>query len=146
MTYTALLILLILGDDLSGVNRRGVLAGLRRLQLADGRWGVFTCVQFRTCRSSVVRAWVCVCVCVCIRMRVCMYTRVCVSVCANRFMCSHFCPIYESRCKLLFTTKYILVCRLSQKFISVIYKFVLHKISVHWLVVHCSYISYCACN
>ncbi|KAK2163207.1 hypothetical protein NP493_1477g00021 [Ridgeia piscesae] len=36
MTYTALLILLILGDDLSGVNRRGVLAGLRRLQLADG--------------------------------------------------------------------------------------------------------------
>ena len=37
MTYTALLTLLILGDDLSRVNKSAVLAGLRQLQLRDGR-------------------------------------------------------------------------------------------------------------
>jgi len=38
MTYTALLSLIILGDDLSRVNRPAVVAGLRWLQLADGRF------------------------------------------------------------------------------------------------------------
>jgi len=37
MTYTALLSLVILGDDLSRVNRAAVITGLRQLQLADGR-------------------------------------------------------------------------------------------------------------
>jgi prenyltransferase beta subunit len=37
MTYTALLTLLILGDDLSRVNKSAILAGLRQLQLEDGR-------------------------------------------------------------------------------------------------------------
>ena len=37
MTYTSLLSLLILDDDLSRVNRRGVVAGLKKLQLKDGR-------------------------------------------------------------------------------------------------------------
>lgn len=37
MTYTALLSLLILGDDLSRVNVRAVVAGLHKLQLSDGR-------------------------------------------------------------------------------------------------------------
>ena len=41
MTYTALLSLIILGDDLSRVNKRAVLTGLRKLQLPDGRY-VFT--------------------------------------------------------------------------------------------------------
>lgn len=36
MAYTALACLLILGDDLSRVNRQAVLAGVRRLQLPDG--------------------------------------------------------------------------------------------------------------
>lgn len=36
MTYTALACLLILGDDLSRVNRAAVLAGIRRLQLPNG--------------------------------------------------------------------------------------------------------------
>ena len=38
MTYTALACLLILGDDLSRVNRPAVLSGLRQLQKEDGRW------------------------------------------------------------------------------------------------------------
>ena len=37
MTYTALLSLLILGDDLSRVNKRGVIVALQHLQLDDGR-------------------------------------------------------------------------------------------------------------
>lgn len=37
MTYTGLCSLLILGDDLSRVNRQACLAGLRALQLEDGR-------------------------------------------------------------------------------------------------------------
>lgn len=37
MTYTGLCSLLILGDDLSRVNKEAVLAGLRVLQLEDGR-------------------------------------------------------------------------------------------------------------
>ena len=38
MTYTALLSLLVLGDDLGQVNKRGIMAGLRNLQLPDGRY------------------------------------------------------------------------------------------------------------
>ena len=37
MTYTGLACLLILGDDLSRVNREACMAGLRALQLEDGR-------------------------------------------------------------------------------------------------------------
>lgn len=37
MTYTGLCSLLILGDDLSRVNKQACLAGLRALQLEDGR-------------------------------------------------------------------------------------------------------------
>jgi geranylgeranyl transferase type-1 subunit beta len=37
MTYTALATLLILGDDLSRVNKKAVLISLRNLQLEDGR-------------------------------------------------------------------------------------------------------------
>jgi len=40
MTYTALASLVILGDDLSHVNRPAVLRGVRELQLPSGR-----CVQ-----------------------------------------------------------------------------------------------------
>lgn len=36
MTYTALATLIILGDDLSGVNRQAIAAGLKALQLPDG--------------------------------------------------------------------------------------------------------------
>lgn len=39
MTYTGLCSLLILGDDLSRVNKEAVLAGLKVLQLEDGRLG-----------------------------------------------------------------------------------------------------------
>ena len=38
MTYTALATLLILGDDLSRVNKKAVLSGLKGLQLKDGRY------------------------------------------------------------------------------------------------------------
>lgn len=41
MTYTALSSLLILGDDLSLVNKDACLAGLRALQLPDGRYSSF---------------------------------------------------------------------------------------------------------
>lgn len=37
MTYTALASLVILGDDLSQVNRPAVIEGLKALQLSDGR-------------------------------------------------------------------------------------------------------------
>lgn len=37
MTYTALAILIILGDDLSKVNKEAVLAGIKALQLENGR-------------------------------------------------------------------------------------------------------------
>ena len=37
MTYTGLCSLLILGDDLGRVNKQACLAGLRALQLEDGR-------------------------------------------------------------------------------------------------------------
>ena len=37
MTYTALLSLIVLGDDLSKVNRDAIMKGLQRLQLEDGR-------------------------------------------------------------------------------------------------------------
>lgn len=39
MTYTGLCSLLILGDDLSRVNKQACMAGLRALQLEDGRSG-----------------------------------------------------------------------------------------------------------
>ena len=38
MTYTALATLIILGDDLSRVNRKSVVAGVRALQLTDGSY------------------------------------------------------------------------------------------------------------
>jgi len=38
MTYVALLLLLILGDDLSRVNKRGIIEGMKRLQQPDGRY------------------------------------------------------------------------------------------------------------
>ena len=38
MTYTGLASLLLLGDDLSRVNKRACLTGLKALQLEDGRW------------------------------------------------------------------------------------------------------------
>lgn len=41
MTYTGLSCLVILGDDLSRVNKEACLAGLRALQLEDGRYGSF---------------------------------------------------------------------------------------------------------
>jgi geranylgeranyl transferase type-1 subunit beta len=41
MTYTALCILLILGDDLSRVNKQAITAGLRALQMPDGRYVSF---------------------------------------------------------------------------------------------------------
>lgn len=48
MTYTGLSCLVILGDDLSRVNKEACLAGLRALQLEDGRYGSFfvTCLFF----------------------------------------------------------------------------------------------------
>ena len=41
MTYTALSSLLILGDDLSRVNRPAVIEALKALQLPDGRSAFF---------------------------------------------------------------------------------------------------------
>lgn len=38
MTYTALASLLILGDNLSRINRSAILAGVRRLQLPNGSY------------------------------------------------------------------------------------------------------------
>lgn len=38
MTYTGLASLLLLGDDLGRVNKRACLAGVKALQLEDGRW------------------------------------------------------------------------------------------------------------
>ena len=37
MTYTALCCLLILGDDLSRVNKKAIVAGLKAVQLDNGR-------------------------------------------------------------------------------------------------------------
>ena len=37
MTYTAMLSLLILGDDLSRVNKKAIIEGLKALQLDNGR-------------------------------------------------------------------------------------------------------------
>lgn len=39
MTYTALCCLLILGDDLSRVNKKAVIDGLKSVQLKNGRYG-----------------------------------------------------------------------------------------------------------
>lgn len=41
MTYVALLLLLILGDDLSRVNKRGIIESMKRLQQPDGRYLAF---------------------------------------------------------------------------------------------------------
>lgn len=46
MTYTGLSCLVILGDDLSRVNKEACLAGLRALQLEDGRYGSFLFIYF----------------------------------------------------------------------------------------------------
>lgn len=52
MTYTGLSCLIILGDDLSRVDKEACLAGLRALQLEDGRYELvivifmFTVVDF----------------------------------------------------------------------------------------------------
>lgn len=46
MTYTGLSCLVILGDDLSRVNKEACLAGLRALQLEDGRYGSFSLTFF----------------------------------------------------------------------------------------------------
>ena len=47
MTYTAIASLLILGDDLSRVNKTAVLTALRSLQQDDGRWvGVMEMFEF----------------------------------------------------------------------------------------------------
>lgn len=53
MTYTGLCSLLILGDDLSRVNKQACLAGLRALQLEDGRWG-HTRSDTNTRKGSVI--------------------------------------------------------------------------------------------
>lgn len=50
MTYTAIASLLILGDDLSRVNKTAVLTALRSLQQDDGRWvGVMDIFYFYVC-------------------------------------------------------------------------------------------------
>ncbi len=91
MTYTALGSLLILGDDLSRVNREGVLAGVKHLQQANGSYcstadGTEKDMRFVYCAACVcymLNDWsgmdvvkatefikasqVCVCVCVCVR-------------------------------------------------------------------------------
>ena len=77
MTYTALATLLILGDDLSRVNRRAIITTLRKLQLEDGR-----CV----CVCVCVCACVCVCVCACVRACVCVC--VCVRACVRACVCA----------------------------------------------------------
>ena len=46
MTYTALAVLVILGDDLSRVNKKAVLRSLRSLQLDDGRYKHVTSQNF----------------------------------------------------------------------------------------------------
>ena len=46
MTYTGLASLLILGDDLSNVNKDACLEGVRALQLEDGRY-----VEKSTCQN-----------------------------------------------------------------------------------------------
>merc|ERR1719319_292550 len=60
MTYTALATLVILGDDLSGINRRALLAGVRALQLADGSFraaleGGENDMRFLYCAAAVCR-------------------------------------------------------------------------------------------
>jgi len=60
MTYTALATLIILGDDLSGINRRALLAGVRALQLADGSFraaleGGENDMRFLYCAAAVCR-------------------------------------------------------------------------------------------
>jgi len=39
MTYTALASLIILGDDLSRVDRKGIISSIKKLQKEDGRYG-----------------------------------------------------------------------------------------------------------
>lgn len=38
MTYVALMLLLILGDDLGRVNKKGIIESMKRLQQPDGRY------------------------------------------------------------------------------------------------------------
>ena len=58
MVYTALACLLILGDDLSRINKKAVLAGVRKLQLEDGSFsstveGSENDMRFVFCASCV---------------------------------------------------------------------------------------------
>jgi len=60
MTYTALATLIILGDDLSGINRRALVAGVRALQLPDGSFraaleGGENDMRFLYCAAAVCR-------------------------------------------------------------------------------------------
>ena len=55
MTYTALCCLLILGDDLSKVNKKAVINGLRSLQLDDGRYVYNSCHY--ACHRFIMQHW-----------------------------------------------------------------------------------------
>ena len=64
MTYTALLSLLVLGDDLEQVNKRGITAGLRNLQLPDGRYffkilRYFSTILFNFWRPAKLLSLIC---------------------------------------------------------------------------------------
>lgn len=53
MTYAAINCLLILGDDLSRIDRRGILSGVKALQLGNGRYS-FLKLKFQTLRLPAV--------------------------------------------------------------------------------------------
>jgi len=58
MTYTALCLLVMLGDDLSRINRKGLCAALRHLQKADGSFastasGTESDMRFVYCACAV---------------------------------------------------------------------------------------------
>ena len=58
MTYTAIASLLILGDDLSRVNKTAVLTTLRSLQQDDGRWvGVMEMFEFYFLFIHTITSW-----------------------------------------------------------------------------------------
>lgn len=67
MTYTGLCSLLILGDDLSRVNKQACLAGLRALQLEDGRsahtqsheWYIYVSPKASNLHSTKCAASIC---------------------------------------------------------------------------------------
>lgn len=53
MVYAALNTLLILGDDLSRVDRAAIVRGLRQYQAADGRWAKSPDNSGEACWSAV---------------------------------------------------------------------------------------------